>query len=111
MSELPFESPDGPSVEAAGASPVNQPLRGETVVFTGKLWSLGRKEARSIVDRLGGVADDDVTLRTTVLVLGGETYPDGVPEPSRVPNEQSTHRQKIRRAAQVNAEQPGRIRI
>src|ERR671912_745889 len=93
MSELPFESPDGPSVEAAGASPVNQPLRGETVVFTGKLWSLGRKEARSIVDRLGGVAEDDVTLRTTVLVLGGETYPDGVPEPSRVPNEQSTHRQ------------------
>jgi tetratricopeptide (TPR) repeat protein len=111
MSELPFESPDGPSVEAARVSPLDQPLRGETVVFTGKLWSLGRKEARTIVDRLGGVADEDVTLRTTMLVLGGETYPDGVPDGSRIPNDHSTHRQKLRRATQVNAEQPGRIRI
>ena len=111
MSELPFESRDGPSAEAANRSALGQALRGETVVFTGKLWSLGRKEARSIVDRLGGTADDDVTLRTTMLVLGGETYPDGVPDASRIPNDHSTHRQKLRRAAQVNAEQPGRIRI
>lgn len=97
MSGLPFESPDG--------------LRGETVVFTGKLWSLGRKEARSLVDRLGGTASDDVTLKTTLLVVGGETYPDGVPDITRLANDQSTHSQKLRRAAQVNAEQPDRIRI
>ena len=98
MSSLPFDSPD-------------QTLEGETVVFTGKLWSLGRKEARAVVERLGGTAEDDVTLRTTLLVVGGETYPDGVPDTNRLVQDQSTHSQKLRRAAQVNAEQPHRIRI
>ena len=98
MSELPFESPE-------------HPLRGETVVFTGKLWSLGRKEARAVVERLGGSADEEVTLRTTLLVVGGESYPDGVPDISRLANEQGTQRWKLRRAAQVNAEQPGRITL
>ena len=98
MSQFPFESPE-------------HPLRGETVVFTGKLWSLGRKEARAVVERLGGIADDEVTLRTTVLVVGGESYPDGVPDISRLSNDQGTHRWKLRRAVQMNAEQPGRIAI
>src|SRR5262245_60143627 len=98
MSELPFVSPE-------------HPLRGETVVFTGKLWSLGRKEARAVVERLGGSADEEVTLRTTVLVVGGESYPEGVPDINRLDNDQGTHRWKLRRAAQVNAEQPGRIDI
>lgn len=97
MSSLPFE-------------PAEHPLHGETVVFTGKLWSLGRKEARAIVERFGGSAEDDVTLRTTLLVVGGETYPDGVPDVSRLANDNSTHSQKLRRAAQLNADQP-RIRI
>lgn len=90
---------------------MSDPLRGHTVVFTGKLWSLGRKEARGIVHQHGGVAGDDVTLKTTLLVVGGETYPDGVPDISRLANDHSTHSQKLRRAAQVNAEQPGRIAI
>ncbi len=98
MSELPFPSPE-------------RPLHGETVVFTGKLWSLGRKDARGLVERLGGNGEEDVTLRTTLLVVGGETYPDGVPDIRRFANDQSTASQKLRRAAQVNAEQPGRIRI
>src|SRR5688572_3290547 len=98
MSALPFDTPDAP-------------LAGETVVFTGKLWSIGRKEARALVERLGGTTDDDVTLRTSLLVVGGESYPDGVPDISRLANDQSTHNQKLRRAAQVNAEQPARSRI
>ena len=98
MSELPFESPE-------------HPLRGETVVFTGKLWSLGRKEARAVVERLGGIPAEEVTLRTTLLVVGGESYPDGVPDISRLSNDQGTHRWKLRRAVQMNAEQPGRIAI
>jgi tetratricopeptide (TPR) repeat protein len=98
MSELPFESAE-------------HPLRGETVVFTGKLWSLGRKEARAVVERLGGSADEEVTLRTTLLVVGGESYPDGVPDITRLTSELGTQRWKLRRAAQVNAEQPGRIDI
>ena len=98
MSVLPFDSPE-------------QPLAGATVVFTGKLWSLDRKEARAIVERLGGVAEDEVTPRTTLLVVGGATYPDGVPDVTRLPNDQSTHSQKLRRAAQINADDPGHIQI
>lgn len=86
-------------------------LRGETVVFTGKLWAFGRKDARGIVERFGGTADDDVTMRTTLLVIGGESYPDGVPDIARLANDQSTHSQKLRRAAQLNAEYPGKIRV
>jgi tetratricopeptide (TPR) repeat protein len=91
--------------------PRDLPLRGEVVVFTGKLWSIGRKEARGIVQRLGGTAEDEVTLRTTILVAGGETYPDGVPDVSRLVDDQSTHSQKLRRAAQLNAENPGKVRV
>jgi tetratricopeptide (TPR) repeat protein len=89
----------------------NEPLRGEVVVFTGKLWSLGRKEARAIVERSGGVSEDDVTLRTTLLVVGGETYPEGVPDIRRLANDHSTHSQKLRRAALMNAESSDRIQI
>jgi tetratricopeptide (TPR) repeat protein len=86
-------------------------LSGETVVFTGKLWSFGRKDARAAVDRLGGTVDDDVTLRTTLVVVGGESYPDGVPDIARLVNDTSTHSQKLRRAAQLNADQPGKVRL
>jgi tetratricopeptide (TPR) repeat protein len=86
-------------------------LSGETLVFTGKLWSLGRKEARAIVERLGGAIADDVTSRTTVLVVGGESYPDGVPDAMRLVNDTSTHSQKLRRAMQLNTDQPGKIRL
>jgi tetratricopeptide (TPR) repeat protein len=111
MSELPFESPEGSHVPAVAVTVGALPLAGETVVFTGKLWSLGRKEARSLVERLGGTVDDDVTLRTTVLVVGALTYPDGVPDLRDLAGEVGTHRQKLRRAVQMNAEAPGRIRI
>ena len=86
-------------------------LSGERLVFTGKLWSFGRKEARAVVERLGGTTDDDVTQRTTLLVVGGESYPEGVPDLARLVHDTSTHSQKLRRAAQLNAEQPGKIRL
>ncbi len=98
MSELPFDDPE-------------RPLSGETVVFTGRLWSLGRKEARATTERAGGVCDDDVTLRTTLLVAGAESYPDGVPDLSAIVDDTSTQNQKLRRAAQINAEHPGRVRV
>jgi tetratricopeptide (TPR) repeat protein len=84
---------------------------GDTVVFSGKLWALSRKDARAIVERRGGITDDDVTHRTTMLVVGGETYPEGVPDLPRIANDTSTHSQKLRRAAQLNTEHPGRIQI
>lgn len=86
-------------------------LVGAVVVFTGKLWSIGRKEARALVERHGGVADDDVTLRTTLLVLGGDTYPDGAPDLARLATDHSSASLKLRRVAQLNAETPGRITV
>lgn len=99
MSELPFDRPDNP------------PLHGQTVVFTGKLWSFGRKEARSLVESLGGACDDEVTIRTSLLVVGAGTYPDGAPDLSLLLDDNSTQNLKLRRVAQINAERPGRIRV
>ena len=62
---LPSLSPD---------LPVTQPLAGQLVVFTGKLSSLGRKEARALVARLGGDTADDVNAKTTMLVVGAEGF-------------------------------------
>ncbi|MFN2446518.1 MAG: tetratricopeptide repeat protein [Vicinamibacterales bacterium] len=99
MSELPFEVVD------------HLPLGGETVVFAGKLWSLGRRDARALVERLGGASDEELTLRTTMLVLGAERYPEGPPEPARLERDTSASSAKLRRAVQLNVDQPGRIRI
>jgi tetratricopeptide (TPR) repeat protein len=57
------------------SQPSERPLAGEIVVFTGKLSSLGRKEAQAVVIRLGGSAADDVTAKTTLVVIGAETGP------------------------------------
>ena len=62
---LPAPSPDLPG---------SQPLAGQLVVFTGKLSSLGRREARALVARLGGATADDVTAKTTILVVGAEGF-------------------------------------
>jgi tetratricopeptide (TPR) repeat protein len=48
------------------------PLANQVVVFTGKLSSLGRKEAQALVIRLGGSAADEVTAKTTLVVVGAE---------------------------------------
>ncbi len=93
MSELPFESP----------GPV---LRGETVVFAGKMWSLGRKDRRGLVERLGGAYDEDVTPRTTILVVGAATYPNGIPDEAHVRSDSSTIGQKLRRAWALLREAP-----
>src|SRR5438876_65930 len=50
------------------------PLAGQTVVFTGKLSSLGRRDARALVARLGGASGDEVNARTTMLVVGAEGF-------------------------------------
>jgi len=99
MSELPFDPPRG------------LPFKGETVVFTGKLWSFGRKDACAIVEELGGACDEDVTVRTTLLIVGAESYPGGAPDLSALLDDTSTQNQKLRRVAQINAETPGRIKV
>lgn len=54
----------------ASAQPA-QPFVRHVIVFSGKLSSLGRREAQQLVERLGGEVDDEVTPRTTLLVVGG----------------------------------------
>jgi tetratricopeptide (TPR) repeat protein len=60
----------------------SQPLSGQLVVFTGKLSSLGRKEARALVARLGGATADDVNARTTMVVVGAEGFGAAQPDKS-----------------------------
>ena len=62
---MPSPAPDLPGC---------QPLAGQLVVFTGKLSSLGRKDARALVARLGGVTSDDVNAKMTMLVVGAEGF-------------------------------------
>jgi tetratricopeptide (TPR) repeat protein len=52
------------------------PLANQLVVFTGKLSSLGRREAQALVIRLGGSAADEVTAKTTLVVVGAEAGPN-----------------------------------
>ena len=81
------------------------PLAGQTVVFTGKLSSLNRKDARALVSRLGGTTAEDVNAKTTMLVIGAEGF-GPVPNPdeeSALAREKSN---KLKRAEEMNA-QPG----
>jgi tetratricopeptide (TPR) repeat protein len=54
--------------------PSDPALTDHVVVFTGKLSSLGRKEAQALVIRLGGSAADEVTAKTTMVVVGAEGF-------------------------------------
>jgi tetratricopeptide (TPR) repeat protein len=52
------------------------PLAGHIVVFTGRLSSLARRDARALVEKLGGATADEVNARTTMLVVGAEGFAD-----------------------------------
>jgi Tfp pilus assembly protein PilF len=62
-------------------------------VFGGRLLSLGRDDARALAEKLGATVVDEVTSHTDVLVAAHEAG------------------QKLKRAEQINAETPGRIRV
>ena len=71
------EVPGRRSLKQPGATATDgpgTPLAGQLVVFTGKLSSLGRREARALVLRLGGDTADDVNAKTTMLVVGAEGF-------------------------------------
>jgi tetratricopeptide (TPR) repeat protein len=78
----------------------SQPLAGQLVVFTGKLSTLGRKDARSLVARLGGATADDVNARITMLVIGGEGFAGG-----------ASTSNKLRRVEELNAQDGLSIRV
>ncbi len=99
--------------------PGDHPLKEQVVVFTGKLSLLGRKDARALVERLGGTAADEVNARTTMLVVGAEGFPSGggkasadsAPEDAESCGETSAKSQKLRRAEQLRDEKEAPIRI
>jgi tetratricopeptide (TPR) repeat protein len=88
---LPSPTPDRPH---------QPPLAGQVVVFTGKLSSLGRKDACALVARLGGSTADDISAKTTMLVVGDEGFP-ALRDKSN----------KLARAEDLNAQPGAKIRI
>jgi tetratricopeptide (TPR) repeat protein len=77
----------------------HQPLEGQVVVFTGKLSSLGRKDANALVARLGGATNEDVNAKTTMLVVGAEGF-------AAAGDISRGRSQKLIRAEELNAQQP-----
>jgi tetratricopeptide (TPR) repeat protein len=75
------------------------PLSGQLVVFTGKLSSLGRKDAQALVARLGGATSDEDNARTTMLLVGHEGF--GERDKSN----------KLKRAEELNTEEGTAIDI
>jgi tetratricopeptide (TPR) repeat protein len=88
--------------------PTHPPLAGQLVVFTGKLSSLSRKDARALVTRLGGVPADEVNAKTTMVVIGAEGFgpASGADEESGAARGTSN---KLKRAEGLN-EQAGAVR-
>ncbi len=70
-----------------------------SVVFTGKLAALSRREAQELVARLGGEAPPRVSKSTTFLVMGEEGYLSDFVKSN-----------KLKRAEELNAE-GGNVRI
>ena len=50
------------------------PLFGQTIVFTGALSSMQRREAMQLVANIGGVNANSVTKKTNYLVVGSEEF-------------------------------------
>jgi DNA ligase (NAD+) len=61
---------EAPKVEAS-----NHPLSGKTVLFTGKLLLMGRKEAQSRVQGVGGLTPSGVSAALDYLVVGDDGSP------------------------------------
>ena len=57
---------------AYGKRPVAGPLRGKSVVFTGKMATLERKAAQEQIRALGGTTPSQVTKELSYLVVGDE---------------------------------------
>ena len=86
----------------------------QVVVFTGKLATVGRREAHAVVEQQGGAADDEVTARTTMLVVGagGAARTAQRPvDPTNPALDTVGGSNKLKKAEAVNAHAPGRIQI
>jgi len=62
----------GVRLEEAAAKPEELPLSGTEFVITGRLETLTRQEAEARIKELGGTAKDNVTKKTTYVVVGAD---------------------------------------
>ena len=86
----------------------------QVVVFTGKLAAVGRREARAVVEQQGGAAHDEITARTTMLVIGAAGPARNqklVDPPDSTSDAAVSGSNKLTKAEAVNAHSPGRIQI
>lgn len=65
---IPHHGFDAGSVDV-NANP-DHPFYGRTIVFTGKMESMTRNEARTAVVAIGGISPDNLTKDTNILVVG-----------------------------------------
>jgi tetratricopeptide (TPR) repeat protein len=91
---LPSHSPELPG---------HNRLAGQLVVFTGKLSTLGRRAARALVARLGGETADEVSSKTTMLVVGAEGFGAQTETDSSTGN-RTGKSNKLKRAEELNGE-------
>jgi tetratricopeptide (TPR) repeat protein len=84
---------------------------GQLVVFSGRLATLSRKDAHARVQQLGGAWADEVTSRTTMVVIGAASYGPGRARDASGDDAQQEQSRKLRRAQAVNARLPGQIAI
>jgi tetratricopeptide (TPR) repeat protein len=95
-------------VSSWSADVIQSPLAGQSVAFSGRLSSISRKDARALVARLGGTVIDEVSSRTTMLVVGAAS---GARDRGALAEADEEKNQKIRRARAINAREPGRVRV
>ena len=96
-------------------APLAAAFSDQVVVFTGKIATVGRREAHAVVEQQRGAADDEITARTTILVVGaGGTArtPQKLVDPTGSGSDPVVGgSNKLKKAEAVNAQSPGRIQI
>lgn len=82
-----------PSISESEIDDTN-PIYQKTIVFTGELSSMKRKDAYQIVLNLGGIPQNTITKDTNILVVGNEEFSNSVK------NGKTTKMQKAEKYAQ-----------